>query len=268
VGYTIQYGFVDGAMLAPFLQTSWQDLFRRFPSLRREAGHWEAYAPDTDGGSRQEIVRALSRETVRESLRREGGTQFWLIDALVGALPPLQRRFAVAAGGMEDHLVLLSIAAQERRSGRLPLRTLRAICKLHDFPNKYMGIALPRQLQRVVTGILTARYRREPWYTWQCKLEWADMSSSNCLRSSDTHRFLSFVRLAWGRNIAVPDLQRGLEQWADTRRKALGRRVHSRATRATRFDARFRDFHIAAELYKAARTASRFEQPLAYWLWS
>ena len=62
--------------------------------------------------------------------------------------------------------------------------------------------------------------------------------------------FLTFIRQAWTRNPPVPELE-----LVDPDRNA-GDSV-----------ARFRDFEIARELYKAAHKASRFEQPLAYWFW-
>jgi len=115
----------------------------------------------------------------------------------------------------------------------MALPTLRAICKLHDFPNAYMGIELPSRLHAVVRDILRNGYRRQLWYKWQGRLLLADMSSSNCLRTADTRLFLSFVQDAWARNVPIPDLGRRVEQWGDSPRKAIGRRLDRRSSPRT-----------------------------------
>jgi hypothetical protein len=261
-----QYAFVDEATLAPFLKASWRELFARYPSLERKARTWGVYAP-ASAESADEIVAAFSRETVRESLRRDRPSQFWLLDNLLGTLPPLRGRRAIAAAGMEDHLVPLAIAAEGRLDNRVSSRTLRAVAKLHDFPNRYVGIELPARLQAAFKGVLRPSYRRQLWYSWQRTLL-LDGDSYNCLRSSDTRLFLAFVRKAWLENTAVPDLDRPLEKWWRGSGKVLGRHTGSGQGTSKKPYGHFRDFHVASELYKAAAKASRFKRPFAYWLWN
>jgi len=251
LGYGIAYGSLDGAVLAPILNAKWRDLFARFPSLRRKIlEDWYPYAPSGDEGSGEQVLAALSGESVRTTLRSRGPTQLLLLDYLSDALVALRVRFTGASGGPAEHLVPLSVATEGRLQGQVSLRTLRAVCKLHDFPNTYNGFDLPPRLQAVVKGILKAAYRRQLWYRWQGPLLRDSMWSSNCLRSPDTRVFLASIRQAWARNPPVPELE-----LVDPDRN-VGDSV-----------ARFRDFEIARELYKAAHKASRFEQPLAYWFW-
>jgi hypothetical protein len=190
---------------------------------------------------------------------------FYDLDEVLHAVPALHRRSAGTSGGMEDHLIILGVAVEARRTERLSSSSLAAVARLHDLPHGYASKP-PSSLRRGFhgLGLRVTRCSAEPWYPWISRSFDDDMYASGCLRVGNTRRFLRFVERAWLENWPLPDIERLYEDDWRGRGLCVSR---ERDPKLPDTPARFREFHLARELYSVVRRAGNFDRPLVYWYW-